>query len=134
VRPDRDDDPDALVSNRTLGASVSCPQRPVERRVGVVVINGLDDTTNFKRAVFVVRVGDRQGNADLVLEIGEFMPVLGVGHAQPRAVPRKPHHAALRRSVRAYRRQVREEGPFEQIGMTGWRCRQRVHREPFRIR
>lgn len=112
---DREDDAHVGVLDRVI-QTVAALQGPVELRARVV-LGLLQRAPDLEEPILVLGIGDGQRDPRLAGEVGGLLPGAGVRQADPGPVPAEPHDAALRRPVRAHRRQVGEERLLQQVGV-----------------
>jgi hypothetical protein len=114
-RNDRDDDSDIGVKDGR-DKVVSLLESPIEDRLSVTD-NRLDPTANLECPIRIVGVLDMKGNPRVVLEVAVLLPVSSVRKAGSFPIPCKPHHAALRGSIRAKGGEMSEERSLKQVSM-----------------
>src|ERR1700682_1374581 len=108
-----------LVANFYWMSAISRAQHVVEG-AGRVVLDLLHDPPYLKVSVLVVRIGDRQRDARLCLEVSIVVALFGVGQLDDLVfrVPQEPHWIDLRRAIGANGGEVGEQRPLEEIQMT----------------
>jgi hypothetical protein len=114
-RSDRDDSPDIGVKDR-YDKVVSLLETLIEDRLGIRD-HRLDQTANLECPIWVLWVLDMERDPRVVFEVAILLPIPGVGKTDSFPVPGKPHHAALRTSIRTKGGEVSEEWSLQQVSV-----------------